>query len=192
MKDPYAVLGVAQNASLDEVKSAYRALVKKYHPDNYVNNPLADLAEEKMKEINEAYDTIVKQRTSGNYSSENASGSSRGSYSGASKYPEIRSAILSGNIALAESLLAQITNRDAEWNFLMGSVMLKKGWFDSARTYFSKAYSMEPTNSEYAEAFSRMQHSGAGTSTTYPGGCACSPCDCCSALLCADCLCDCN
>ena len=68
MRDPYSVLGVSQNASDEEVKKAYRELARKYHPDNYQNNPLADLAEEKMKEINEAYDVITKQR-SGGYSS---------------------------------------------------------------------------------------------------------------------------
>ena len=55
MKDPYEVLGVPHGASEDEIKKAYRELARKYHPDNYVNNPLADLAQEKMKEINEAY-----------------------------------------------------------------------------------------------------------------------------------------
>ena len=63
MRDPYSVLGVSQSASDDEIKKAYRELARKYHPDNYQNNPLADLAEEKMKEINEAYDTITKQRS---------------------------------------------------------------------------------------------------------------------------------
>ena len=65
MRDPYNVLGVSQSASDDEVKKAYRELARKYHPDNYQNNPLADLAEEKMKEINEAYDAITKQRAGG-------------------------------------------------------------------------------------------------------------------------------
>ena len=65
MRDPYSVLGVSPGASDDEIKHAYRALAKKYHPDAYVNNPLADLAQEKMKEINEAYDTIVRSRANG-------------------------------------------------------------------------------------------------------------------------------
>ena len=59
MKDPYETLGVSKNASQDEIKKAYRKLAKKYHPDNYANNPLADLAAEKFKEINEAYEALT-------------------------------------------------------------------------------------------------------------------------------------
>ena len=65
MRDPYTVLGVSQSATDEEIKKAYRELARKYHPDNYQDNPLADLAEEKMKEINEAYDIITKQRAGG-------------------------------------------------------------------------------------------------------------------------------
>ena len=65
MNDPYSVLGVDPGASDEEIKRAYRELARKYHPDNYQNNPLADLAEEKMKEINEAYHTITRSRSGG-------------------------------------------------------------------------------------------------------------------------------
>ena len=60
---PDKVLGVTPQTSDDDVKRAYRELARKYHPDNYVNNPLADLAEARMKEINEAYDTIMSERS---------------------------------------------------------------------------------------------------------------------------------
>ena len=60
-KNPYDVLGVSRNATDDEIKRAYRDLSRKYHPDANVDNPLADLAEEKFKEIQEAYDAIMKE-----------------------------------------------------------------------------------------------------------------------------------
>ena len=63
MNDPYQTLGVSENASDEEIKKAYRDLARKYHPDNYHDNPLADLAQEKMKEINAAYEEINRRRS---------------------------------------------------------------------------------------------------------------------------------
>ncbi len=185
MRNPYEVLGVSESASMDEIKSAYRELAKKYHPDNYINNPLADLAEEKMKEINQAYDEIVKARSgaSSSYTQSNTS-YSRG---GSGKYAEIRAAISRNELVRAEQMLSAISVHDAEWNFLMGSVMYKKGWFDSARSYFATACSMEPGNYEYAEAMRRMNYGG-NTGGMYGAGL--SPCDCCTSIMCADCCCD--
>ena len=54
MNDPYQILNIPPTATDEEVKRAYRDLARKYHPDNYHDTPLADLAQEKMKEINEA------------------------------------------------------------------------------------------------------------------------------------------
>jgi len=65
INDPYKVLGVDRNATDAQIKEAYRNLAKKYHPDNYAGSPIADLASEKMKEVNEAYDQIVKERKQG-------------------------------------------------------------------------------------------------------------------------------
>ena len=68
MQDPYQTLGVAPDASEEDVKKAYRTLSRKYHPDANINNPLKDEAEAKFKEIQQAYQKIMDDRERG-YSS---------------------------------------------------------------------------------------------------------------------------
>lgn len=83
MTDPYQVLGISPNATDDEVKRAYKELSRKYHPDAYVNNPLADLAEDKFKEIQEAYTQIMNMRAGGGSGySQGYQNGSQGSYGG--------------------------------------------------------------------------------------------------------------
>ena len=109
--DPYKVLGVTPQTSDDDVKRAYRELARKYHPDNYVNNPLADLAEARMKEINEAYDTIMSERSGKTGAGAGSTGQTYGqsygqSYGGqrtyagpnAALYAQVRQAINQGNL----------------------------------------------------------------------------------------------
>ena len=65
MRDPYDVLGVSRNATEEEIKKAYKALSRKYHPDANINNPNKEEAEEKFKEIQQAYQQIMKARSEG-------------------------------------------------------------------------------------------------------------------------------
>ena len=120
MNDPYSVLGVSPSASDEEVKKAYRELARKYHPDNYQNNPLADLAEEKMKEINEAYDAIVAQRKAGGAGRGYGGGYNNVGQNGNSSFSDVRSYIMAGRIADAEQILNGVPpqRRNAEWYFL--------------------------------------------------------------------------
>jgi molecular chaperone DnaJ len=193
MNDPYSVLGVSSDASDEELKRAYRELARKYHPDNYQNNPLSELAEEKMKEINEAYDAITKMR-SGNGGS--AGGSSRsygygqgyGGRSGA--FAQVRNAINRGDLIQAETLLRQMPERNAEWHFLTGSVAYRKGWLDEAQQHYQLACSMEPGNIEYRQALSYMQSGGqAYRPMGYGGMGEMSAADCCASMMCLNCLC---
>lgn len=88
--DPYEVLGVSRNASDDEIKKAYRTLSRKYHPDANVNNPNAAQAEEKFKQVQAAYDQIMKEKEQGysGYSSTNGYGGygNAGGYGGFGGY----------------------------------------------------------------------------------------------------------
>ena len=195
MKDPYELLGVSKNATEDEIKTAYRALAKKYHPDNYADNPLSDLAEEKMREINDAYDAIIQDRRGGNTSSSYQSSQPfQGGYAAQSEFADIRSLVASGRIEDAQPLLDGVPpeKRNGEWYFLNGSVLYKRGWFEDAYTSFSTACRMNPENPEYRSALNRIQKQRTGGGyRNMDMGTTCTPCDFCSALICADCCCDC-
>ena len=174
MRDPYQVLGVPSTATDEEVKKAYRDLARKYHPDNYHDNPLADLAQERMKEINEAYEAVQSQRKAaraggysgggyGGYQTGYQTGYQSGYQSGGSRYQRIRMAISQGNLNLAEELLNAMTDHDAEWSFLKGAICYRRGWLDEARRYYQNAVNMDPDNQEYQRALDIAE----GRSTAY-------------------------
>ncbi len=195
MKNPYDVLGISPNATNEEVKEAYKALAKKYHPDNYVDSPLAEMAEERMKEINEAYDEILRLRTSGGKSNGSGSNSyTSGDFSSNSDpiYNQIRAAINSGDYKRAENMLNGIaqTQRGAEWFYLKGCILVHKGYYFDAMRYVERACELDPANREYAMLRDnlRVQSQSYGNATSRQAG-GCNMCDICSFLICLDCLC---
>lgn len=200
MADPYKVLGVSPSATDEEIKEAYRTLAKKYHPDQYADSPLSDLASEKMKEINEAYDAIVaqrKNRTAGGYGAPGGYNNVRGSSS--SGFSDVRNYISTGRIADAEQLLngVPVETRNAEWYFLKGSVLFRRGWMEEAKEHFTRACQMDPGNAEYQAALNQAMNQRSGVYGGYNpnmqngavGGC--NACDMCQGLICADCCCEC-
>lgn len=192
LKNPYDVLGVKEGASEEEIKRAYRELVKKYHPDQYQDNPLSDLAEHKLRDINEAYDYLMKNKGSSNggYSGKSASGNGRGTNE---FFNQVRVNINNGNIEQAENMLNTSSDRPAEWFFLKGLIFLRRGWYDEAYSNIQVAVNMDPSNYEYREALNRLNKSNkAYRQDAFGRGYKQGPdlCTMCQCLWCSDCCCE--
>lgn len=204
--NPYEVLGVSPNASNDEVKKAYRELSRKYHPDSYVNNPLAELAEEKFKQVQEAYDQIMKQRENGsgysqgyNYNRQQQSQYSQSQYSysnynqGDVEMQAVRNYINARRFHEALNLLANMRNRSAQWYYYSSIANMGIGNNIMAVEHAKQAAALEPNNMEYVNYANQMQFRGQRYQNTgygygrqsYGTGNLC--CD----LWCADTLCEC-
>ncbi len=219
MNDPYKILGVSKNASDEEIRNAYRELAKKYHPDNYADSPLADVANQKMQELNGAFDQVMNERRlngapegekqaqteATHQTADRTAWQSNSDYraeeSGENRFSDIRRLIQTNRLIEAEELLDGVpqNERDAEWYFLKGSVFFSRGWLDDAMNHFNTACRLNPNNPEYRAALNRMMwqrqgNMGGGPNQPYRtpqrvGGC--SACDVCQGLICADCCCEC-
>ena len=192
-KDPYSVLGVNRNATDDEIKKAYRELARKYHPDNYAGNPLADLVEEKMKEVNEAYDAIQKERAAGGNTSSKYSSYT---YSGITSFAEVRRLISEGKYSDAELIIDSTPSGDrgAEWNYLKGCLLSRRGYFYDAQKHIETACYLDPQNAEYQAAKDKLRYQAGSFGGSYKQSAGTNDSDCCSictTLLIADACCDC-
>ena len=164
-----------------------------------------ELAETRMKEINEAYDMIMNERRNpaggssgqqqsygGAYNGQQYGGYQQRTYTGANAalYSQVRQAINQGNLGMAEALLQRAAGRDAEWFYLTGTVYYRKGWYDEAARAYTQACQMDPNNAEYQHALQNLHLSGGyGGYGGYRPMQETSMCDCCvQTLICNCCL----
>ena len=193
--NPYEVLGVSRNASIDEIKKAYKELSRKYHPDSYVGNPLSSLAEEKFKQVQEAYDAIMKEKNgdynyAGNYNNNGYNNSESG------EMAEVYNLLGRRAYSQALSLLDSIPNRNAKWYYYSAIAQVGLGNNLRGMEYARMAVSMEPNNIEYQNLVNRLSFQGnryGEVRNVYRGGRSGfdDASDLCCKLWLADSLCEC-
>ena len=167
--DPYKVLGVPPSASDDEVKKAYKTLVKKYHPDMNVGAPNIRELEQRFKQVQEAYDLIMQQRQGGGPSYGGTGYGQAGGFGGFGGFgqsgerqgsgayqeePRLQAAanyINAGHYREARNVLMMIEHRDAQWYYLSALANAGLGNNMIAREHAATACRMEPNNMRYRE-----------------------------------------
>lgn len=172
MLDPYSILGVSRNASDEEIKKAYRRLSRKYHPDANINNPNKAQAEEKFKEIQQAYDQIMKEReygtgSAGNYGGFGGFGSGYGSQGGQSYQDEeamrrqaAANYVQSGHYQEALNVLSSLSDRNGQWYYLSAMANMGMGNNVNALSDIREAVRLEPDNTQYRMLLQRMEGGG--------------------------------
>lgn len=162
--DPYRVLGITQSATDDEVKKAYRALSRKYHPDSNINNPNKEQAEEKFKQVQQAYKMIMDMRENGGSYSRHGYSYTGGSYSGRSRHSQamdgVRDFINAGQYRDAITLLNLMPEKTSLWYYYSAIANSGLGNNIAALRMAQMAYTMEPGNADYAYLYSRLQGKG--------------------------------
>ena len=155
MTDPYSILGVTRGASEEEIKKAYKTLSRKYHPDANINNPNRDQAEERFKEIQAAYQQIMKEKTSG-YGGQGYSGGtgSQGSYGGFGYGPFWSF----GHGGFGQS---QETGYEEEAHLRAAGNYIRNGYYREARTTLDNMAERERNARWYY--YSAVAHSGLGS-----------------------------
>lgn len=178
--DPYQVLGISRDADETEIKKAYRRLSRKYHPDANINNPNKEQAEEKFKQVQAAYEQIMREREQG-YSGSSYGGDYQNSYNdfggwgfgnfgGFANAGQRRTAndehtthmqaamnyIRNGHFNEAVNVLNSISNRDAQWYYYSALAQSGLGNNVTAQEYAKTACDMEPNNLQYQQLYQQM------------------------------------
>ena len=209
--DPYQVLGISPGATDDEIKKAYRNLSRKYHPDANVNSPNKAQAEEKFKEVQQAYDSIMKQKQQGYNYGGNAhggaygyggfgSGRSNGAYGGgygqSTDSVEMQAAanyIAHRCYREALNVLNNISSREAKWYYYSAMANAGVGNNVTAMEHADTAVRMEPSNMQYRQLKQQLEFGGTwytNMGSTYERPYAGSGSFCLS-MLCMNLLCNC-
>ena len=147
MPDPFKVLHVEQGASGGEVRKAYRELARRWHPDRFADGPERMWAEQRMIEINLAYQEALVLISGQQLPAADEMTPEHERLSDAQQLIDL------GQLSAARQALMRVSSRDAEWYYLFGAVLLRLGEYEKALLYFGIATRQNPNNSRYRVAF---------------------------------------
>ena len=156
-RDPYSVLGVTRGATDREIKKAYRTLSRKYHPDSYSDESQKNWAEEKFREVQEAYNQIVNERSG-------KTNQSYGGYGDGGEYTEEDQYLMAAMNYIrarrfneAINVLDSMENRSARWYYFSSYANLGLGNNVVAMDYAKRAVELDPSNPEYQQYYQQVR-----------------------------------
>lgn len=146
-KNPYLILGINENSSEQEIDRAYYDLRRRYSEDRFLPGDQGRLAAEKLSELDEAYQDVIRlyneKQSYRNYGS---------------SYGEIESLIKAGQLEKAQGMLDNTGERTAEWHYLQSIIFYRKNWYSESLKQLDFAVSLEPNNTKYTNAHMRLKN----------------------------------
>ncbi len=147
MQEYYKILNLTESATDEEIDAQYKNLKEKYSRERFYEGEVGNEAARNLTKLETAYHEIIESRK--------AKSSSNGTNS--YDFSEVETFIKNGNIAAAQEILDNITDRNAEWHYLQSVIFYKKNWLNESKKQLEIALTMEPHNVKYSEDFARLK-----------------------------------
>lgn len=147
MQEYFKILGISETATDEEVDAAYRKLKDKYSKERFYEGEAGNEAARNLTKLETAYAEIISARKTtrkdDNYTSYD--------------FSEVENLIKSGKLDVAQEKLDNFSDRNAEWHYLQSVVFYKKNWTNESKKQLEIAMNMEPHNSKYSDAYTKLK-----------------------------------
>ncbi len=143
-KKLFNILGVSEDASLEEIKSAYETLRNKYLEERFLEGEAGNNAAKKLTEVENAYREILSYKEQ------------VGEKDFGSLFSEIESLIKNGDLYNAQAKLDSFDERNAEWHYYQSVIFFKKNWVNESKKQLEIAIQKDPSCEKYKNALNKL------------------------------------